>query len=91
MRDLHIISLTRKRRKACTMSRRFRYNIEAIHRSIKVECPHCHFVLGAADILAVNSKTLRCKFCDGDFVPLGNAKSANATEVRKSGRGNREE
>jgi hypothetical protein len=51
------------------MSRRFKYNIEAIQPSIKVECPHCHFVLGAEDILAVNSEGFRCKFCDGDFIP----------------------
>jgi len=45
------------------------YNTNALQSSIKIECPHCHFVLGAADILAVDSKSLRCKFCDGDFIP----------------------
>jgi hypothetical protein len=38
------------------------YNTKAIYTSIKVECPHRHFVLGATDILAIGSKRLQCKF-----------------------------
>ena len=67
------------------MSRRFKYNIEAIQPSIKVECPHCHFVLGAADILAVNSKGLRCKFCDGDFIPPDKTRLPTQPKARRKG------
>jgi hypothetical protein len=37
------------------------YNTKAIQSSIKVECPRCHFIFGAADILSVDSENLRCK------------------------------
>jgi hypothetical protein len=38
-----------------------RYNTKGIQSSIKVECPRCHFILGAADILSVDSKNLGCQ------------------------------
>jgi uncharacterized CHY-type Zn-finger protein len=55
-----------------------KYEIDAIRESIKIACPHCHARLSGNEYTRLDSGRLRCKWCDGEFIPNAQGWPADA-------------
>lgn len=65
------------------MLRRSKYDLNAIWEAVKIECPHCHFILEPSQYLTLDQRRLRCKFCDGTF-ERGTIRAADADELESA-------